>query len=352
MIGAIKSTMGNMNNKIDNIKYDLEKMSFSVVQKIIEGLPSENKIKEDTKSSCNPAGIRNSMNKYEKSKKTLKKSKRIAEDSEKGIKKVKKIANDVSKAIDKIKGIMDKIEKVLKILKKIIRVVGVKLFGLKAYPRAAAPVAGATMIVSQVITDTGKNVDNSIKKKDNAKGKIGGITQGIKTFAASLKKWYGPKLKKLNKFIDKALKIIGYVIKLINWLISMIEVHMLGKLKKCADPALDPEGGIMKAESPEEFLKEIGYPGYATPPSSDVVLGKWPTITPAITTDYGTGSPSGSISTPTTTPGDFKDPLTQYLETILKNLQTSGNQEYIDYVYALKLETIDLPKAGYYRYFK
>ena len=353
--------MGKMDNKISGMREDIQNQSTRLVQKIIEGLPSEDKIKQDSKSTCDPAGLKNTLNKYEKTKKVLKQSKRIAEQSEKSIVKIQKIANDVKKTIDKIGGILDKIEKVLKVLKNIIRVVGIKLFGLKAYPRAAAPVPYTTpLLVSQVITDTGKNVDSSIKRKDKAKGKVASIFQGIRAFTSSLQKYYNPKLKKFNDIIKKALKILGFVLQLIDWLISICEVTILSKLKECADPTLDPEGGIMKSESPEEFLKEIGYPGYATPPSSDVVLGNWPTITPAIngdgTNDYGTGSPSGSTTNPTTVhPSDFEDPLTKYLQELLDGLQLSGtanNQEYIDYIYRLKFETIEYPKAGYYRYFK
>ena len=65
--------MGKMDNKISGMREDIQNQSTRLVQKIIEGLPSEDKIKQDSKSTCDPAGLKSTLQKYEKTKKVLKK---------------------------------------------------------------------------------------------------------------------------------------------------------------------------------------------------------------------------------------------------------------------------------------
>ena len=137
---------------------------------------------------------------------------------------------------------------------------------------------------------------------------------------------------KANKLLELILKGIAAIVALLNlvkMLIQMLEILFLLLLNNCSVSNPGEDGSqtenIVNGQTPEEFLSGMQYPGYKNKTSST-------SLNPFEVLEQKD-------------PLDYSDPLATVYDSILTNLQLTGNQEMIEKIFNAKFEMV-----GYRRY--
>ena len=150
-------------------------------------------------------------------------------------------------------------------------------------------------------------------------------------------------MKALNYPRDKANKLLALILKgiaaivallnLVKMLIQMIEMLFLLLLNKCSVSNPGGDGSqtqnIVNGQTPEDFLGGMQYPGYDINDNNNNNNNNTNPFTDLESKD----------------PFDYSDPLAEIYDSILTNLQLTGNQEIIEKIFNAKFEMV-----GYRRY--
>ena len=143
---------------------------------------------------------------------------------------------------------------------------------------------------------------------------------------------YFPKNKanELLALIATGLAAVIALLNLVKMLIQMLETLFLLFLNNCAVSNPSGDGSqtqnTVNGQTPEEFLEGMQYPGYSL--NTPISMGN----------DPFSGLNDKDVF-------DYTDPLAELYDSILSNLQLSGQQEIIEKIFNARFEMV-----GYRRY--
>jgi hypothetical protein len=161
-----------------------------------------------------------------------------------------------------------------------------------------------------------------------AEGKISILKILSKSFMKALN-YPRDKANKLLALILKGIAAIVALLNLVKMLIQMLETLFLLLLNKCSVSNPGGDGSqtqnIVNGQTPEDFLSGMQYPGYDN--------------------NNNTSSSNPFTDLESKDPFDYSDPLAEVYNSILTNLQLTGNQEIIEKIFNAKFEMV-----GYRRY--
>ena len=394
----ISSILGNMDSLLVDAEDKLRRQASKGVTKLKSRIPTEKELKSkysyqrNNSNTCSLEGLNKSEKDYNRLKRKLNSVKNALKGGEKGLKSVEKKCNKVIAFIEKIIGILTTIGGLIATLKGVILAAKITLQVIGSI--FVPPPTGGTLIAP------GTSV--FLKEKlDGAAGKIKAIGQTIKTIEPELQR-YLSKAFKLIGYLAVALAAVIAIKNLANFIIGLLETLYLGQLQKCAainsnDGPTNPNNSGTAGLSGNRFTIKI----YAAITNN---INQYPETNPddwnlintlntneipkdnipewAETEDYiiedqakiiidsngGLGSETGIGkgsdligNTPEdflnnigynedtiqsgVDPLDFSDPLADYYNDVITNVQLSGNTEILERIFNANFTVI-----GYRRY--
>lgn len=318
--------MGSSDKLINEVKSKLRKEAEKGVMKAKKKLPTPSQIKDKfgPQSSCSAAAIRKSEKTYKRLKKIINTVDKILKGSEKALKAIENILKKILEIVAKLIALFAILNALISVLSAVVNAakVLIKAAGFIVLP----PNGGGLPAGPLILAKDAANI---------AKGKITMIKDMVKAFTKALDAKGGPreKIAKYMGYIAAALAAIAMIISLIKMIKQMLEVMFLTKLNNCA--TTNPGGNLSQTQNvqtfgsdgaggvgttPEDFLSNIGYPGFTQDNLSNDDLAKMDAF-------------------------DFEGDTDYLYDRTIRNLKLQGQEEVIEKVYAANFEML-----GYRRY--
>jgi len=303
---------------LEKVKTKLRDEGKKSVLKYKSKLPTPDTLKDKfTSQLCTKSTINKAEKDYKKIKNFANKVKNALEKSQKALQKLQALIESVLAILVKIAALIAKIAAIISILQKVVMVAKILIKGVGMIPPPATAPSGPIILADKAAT--------------LAEGKISILKILSKSFMKALN-YPRDKANKLLALILKGIAAIVALLNLVKMLIQMLETLFLLLLNKCSVSNPGGDGSqtqnIVNGQTPEDFLSGMQYPGY----------------------DNNNGNNNTSSLNPfedleSKDPFDYSDPLAEVYDSILTNLQLTGNQEIIEKIFNAKFEMV-----GYRRY--
>ena len=316
MQAAIQKLLSKNQVILEKAKKKLKDEGAKSVLKYKNKLPTPNQLKDkfSTSQVCTRASVNRSEKTYKRIKNFAKKVQNALEKSKKSLEKLQALVNKVLSIITKIAALIATIATLISILQKIVTVAKILVNGVGLIPPPATAPSGPIILADKAATF--------------AEGKISILKIISRSFVKALD-FPRNKANELLALIATGLAAIIALLNLVKMLIQMLETLFLLFLNNCAVSNPGGDGSqtqsIVNGQTPEEFLEGMGYPGYS------------------LNTSATNGDPFSGVNDKDIF--DYSDPLAELYDSILTNLQLSGQEEIIEKIFNAKFEMI-----GYRRY--
>ncbi len=302
---------------LEKAKNKLKDEGAKSVLKYKNKLPTPDTLKDkfSTSQVCTKSAVNKAEKNYKKIKNFAKKVQKALEKSQKALEKLQALVNKVLSIIAKIAALIATVDILISILQKIVIAAKILVNGVGLIPPPATAPSGPIILADKAATF--------------AEGKI----SILKIIAKSFVKALDFPRNKANELLALILKGIAAVVALLNlvkMLIQMLETLFLLFLNNCAVSNPGRNGNqtqnTVNGQTPEEFLQGMEYPGYSL--NTPISMGN---------------DPFSSLNDKDVF--DYNDPLAELYDSILTNLQLSGQQEIIEKIFNARFEMV-----GYRRY--
>ena len=304
---------------LEKAKIKLKDEGKKSVLKYKSKLPTPDTLKDKfTSQVCTKATINKAEKNYKKLKNFAKKIQNALEKSQKALEKIQALIESVLAILLKIAALIATVAVIINILKKVVMVAKILIKGVGMIPPPATAPSGPIIMADKLST--------------LAEGKISILKILSKSFMKALN-YPRDKANKLLALILKGIAAIVALLNLVKMLIQMIEMLFLLLLNKCSVSNPGGDGSqtqnIVNGQTPEDFLGGMQYPGYDINDNNNNNNNNTNPFTDLESKD----------------PFDYSDPLAEIYDSILTNLQLTGNQEIIEKIFNAKFEMV-----GYRRY--
>ena len=321
MQAAIQKLLTKNQVILEKAKKKLKDEGAKSVLKYKNKLPTPDTLKDkfSTSQVCNKSTVNKSEKTYKKIKNFAKKIQKALEKSQRALEKLQTLVNKVLSIIAKIAALIATVDILISVLQKIVTVAKILVNGVGLIPPPATAPSGPIILADKAATF--------------AEGKISILKIIAKSFVKALD-FPRNKANELLALIATGLAAVIALLNLVKMLIQMLETLFLLFLNNCA--VSNPSGNgnqtqnTVNGQTPEEFLQGMGYPGYSLD-------------TPISTGATGPIDPFSGLNDKDVF--DYTDPLAELYDSILSNLQLSGQQEIIEKIFNAKFEMV-----GYRRY--
>ena len=303
---------------LEKAKIKLKDEGKKSVLKYKSKLPTPDTLKDKfTSQVCTKATINKAEKNYKKLKNFAKKIQNALEKSQKALEKIQALIESVLAILLKIAALIATVAVIINILKKVVMVAKILIKGVGMIPPPATAPSGPIILADKAST--------------LAEGKISILKILSKSFMKALN-YPRDKANKLLALILKGIAAIVALLNLVKMLIQMIEMLFLLLLNKCSVSNPGGDGSqtqnIVNGQTPEDFLSGMQYPGYDINNNNN-----------------NTNNTNPFTDLESKDPFDYSDPLAEIYDSILTNLQLTGNQEIIEKIFNAKFEMV-----GYRRY--
>jgi arsenate reductase-like glutaredoxin family protein len=316
MQAAIQKLLSKNQVILEKAKKKLKDEGAKSVLKYKNKLPTPNQLKDkfSTSQVCTRSAVNKSEKTYRKLKNFAKKVQNALEKSQKALEKLQALVNKVLSIIAKIAALIATVDIIIGVLQKIVAVAKILVNGVGLIPPPATAPSGPIILADKAATF--------------AEGKISILKIISRSFVKALD-FPRNKANNLLALILKGIAAIVALLNLVKMLIQMLETLFLLFLNSCA--VSNPGGNgsqtqnTVNGQTPEEFLEGMQYPGYDL---NKPVAG---------------GDPFSGLNDKDAF--DYSDPLAELYDSIITNLQLSGQKEIIEKIFNAKFEMV-----GYKRY--
>ena len=318
MQAAIQKLLSKNQVILEKAKKKLKDEGTKSVLKYRNKLPTPDTLKDkfSTQLVCTQSTVNRTEKNYKKLKNFTKKVQKALEKSKKALEKLQALVNKVLSIIAKIAALIATVDVLIGILQKIVAVAKILVNGVGLIPPPATAPSGPIIIADKAATF--------------AEGKISILKIIARSFVKALD-FPRNKANELLALILKGIAAIVALLNLVNMLIQMLETLFLLFLNSCAVSNPSGDGSqtqnVVNGQTPEEFLEGMGYPGYTFNTSANNPFG----------------DPFSGLNDKNAF--DYSDPLATLYDSILTNLQLSGQQEIIEKIFNARFEMV-----GYRRY--
>ena len=300
---------------LEKVKTKLRDEGKKSVLKYKSKLPTPDTLKDKfTSQVCTKATVNKAEKNYKKLKNFAKKIQNALEKSQKALQKLQALIESVLAILAKIAALIATVAVIISILQKVVMVAKILIKGVGMIPPPATAPSGPIILADKAAT--------------LAEGKISILKILSKSFMKALN-YPRDKANKLLALILKGIAAIVALLNLVKMLIQMLETLFLLLLNKCSVSNPGGDGSqtqnIVNGQTPEDFLSGMQYPGYDN--------------------NNNTSSSNPFTDLESKDPFDYSDPLAEVYDSILTNLQLTGNQEIIEKIFNAKFEMV-----GYRRY--
>lgn len=302
---------------LEKAKKKLKDEGAKSVLKYKNKLPTPDTLKDkfSTSQVCTKSAVNKSEKTYKKIKNFAKKVQKALEKSQKALEKLQALVNKVLSIIAKIAALIATVDILISVLQKIVTVAKILVNGVGLIPPPATAPSGPIILADKAATF--------------AEGKISILKIIAKSFVKALD-FPRNKANELLALIATGLAAVIALLNLVKMLIQMLETLFLLFLNNCAVSNPSGDGGqtqnTVNGQTPEEFLEGMQYPGYSL--NTPISMGN----------DPFSGLNDKDVF-------DYTDPLAELYDSILSNLQLSGQQEIIEKIFNARFEMV-----GYRRY--
>ncbi len=302
---------------LEKAKSKLRDEGKKSVLKYKSKLPTPDTLKDKfTSQVCTKATVNKAEKNYKKLKNFAKKIQNALEKSQKALQKLQALIESVLAILAKIAALIATVAVIISILQKVVMVAKILIKGVGMIPPPATAPSGPIILADKAAT--------------LAEGKISILKILSKSFMKALN-YPRDKANKLLALILKGIAAIVALLNLVKMLIQMLETLFLLLLNKCSVSNPGGDGSqtqnIVNGQTPEDFLSGMQYPGYNNNGNNN------------------TSSLNPFTDLESKDPFDYSDPLAEVYDSILTNLQLTGNQEIIEKIFNAKFEMV-----GYRRY--
>ena len=306
---------------LEKAKLKLRDEGKKSVLKYKSKLPTPDTLKDKfTSQVCTKATVNKAEKNYKKLKNFAKKIQNALEKSQKALEKIQALIESVLAILLKIAALIATVAVIINILKKVVMVAKILIKGVGMIPPPSTAPSGPIILADKAST--------------LAEGKISILKILSKSFMKALN-YPRDKANKLLVMILKGIAAIVALLNLVKMLIQMMETLFLLLLNKCSVSNPGEDGSqtqnIVNGQTPEEFLSGMQYPGYDGNNNNN--------------NNNNILSTNPFADLETKDPFDYSDPLAEVYDSILTNLQLTGNQEIIEKIFNAKFEMV-----GYRRY--
>ena len=300
---------------LEKAKSKLRDEGKKSVLKYKSKLPTPDTLKDKfTSQLCTKSTVNKAEKDYKKIKNFANKIKNALEKSQKALQKLQALIESVLAILAKIAALIATVAVIISILQKVVMVAKILIKGVGMIPPPATAPSGPIILADKAAT--------------LAEGKISILKILSKSFMKALN-YPRDKANKLLALILKGIAAIVALLNLVKMLIQMLETLFLLLLNKCSVSNPGGDGSqtqnIVNGQTPEDFLSGMQYPGYDN--------------------NNNTSSSNPFTDLESKDPFDYSDPLAEVYNSILTNLQLTGNQEIIEKIFNAKFEMV-----GYRRY--
>ena len=302
---------------LEKAKKKLKDEGAKSVLKYKNKLPTPDTLKDkfSTSQVCTKSAVNKSEKTYKKIKNFAKKVQNALEKSQKALEKLQALVNKVLSIIAKIAALIATVDILISVLQKIVTVAKILVNGVGLIPPPATAPSGPIILADKAATF--------------AEGKISILKIIAKSFVKALD-FPRNKANELLALIATGLAAVIALLNLVKMLIQMLETLFLLFLNNCAVSNPSGDGSqtqnTVNGQTPEEFLEGMQYPGYSL--NTPISMGN----------DPFSGLNDKDVF-------DYTDPLAELYDSILSNLQLSGQQEIIEKIFNARFEMV-----GYRRY--
>jgi len=299
---------------LEKAKSKLRDEGKKSVLKYKSKLPTPDTLKDKfTNQLCTKSTVNKAEKNYKKIKNFANKIKNALEKSQKALQKIQALIESVLAILIKIAALIATVAAIISILQKVVMAAKILIKGVGMIPPPSTAPSGPIILADKAAT--------------LAEGKISILKILSKSFMKALN-YPRDKANKLLALILKGIAAIVALLNLVKMLIQMLETLFLLLLNKCSVSNPGGDGSqtqnIVNGQTPEDFLNGMQYPGY---------------------NDNNTSSINPFKDLEAKDPFDYSDPLAEVYDSILTNLQLTGNQEIIEKIFNAKFEMV-----GYRRY--
>ena len=322
MQAAIQKLLIRNQGILEKAKKKLKDEGAKSVLKYKNKLPTPNQLKDkfSTSQVCTRASVNRSEKTYKRIKNFTKKVQKALEKSQKALEKLQALINKVLSIIAKIAALIATVATLISVLQKIVTVAKILVNGVGLIPPPATAPSGPIILADKAATF--------------AEGKITILKIISKSFVKALN-YPRDKANDLLALIVKGIAAVVALLNLVKMLIQMLETLFLLFLNNCAVSNPGGDGNQtqnnVNGQTPEEFLEGMQYPGYSL------------NTTPSVGANGNILDPFAGLNDKDAF--DYSDPLAELYDSILTNLQLSGQKEIIEKIFNAKFEMI-----GYRRY--
>ena len=304
---------------LEKVKTKLKDEGRKSVLKYKSKLPTPDTLKDKfTSQLCTKSTVNKAEKDYKKIKNFANKIKNALEKSQKALQKLQALIESVLAILAKIAALIATVAVIISILQKVVMVAKILIKGVGMIPPPATAPSGPIILADKAAT--------------LAEGKISILKILSKSFMKALN-YPRDKANKLLALILKGIAAIVALLNLVKMLIQMLETLFLLLLNKCSVSNPGGDGSqtqnIVNGQTPEDFLSGMQYPGYDNNNNGN----------------NNTSSLNPFTDLEAKDPFDYSDPLAEVYDSILTNLQLTGNQEIIEKIFNAKFEMV-----GYRRY--
>ena len=317
MQAAIQKLLSKNQVILEKAKKKLKDEGTKSVLKYRNKLPTPDtqKDKFSTQLVCTQSTVNRTEKNYKKLKNFTKKVQKALEKSQKALEKLQALINKVLSIIAKIAALIATVATLISVLQKIVTVAKILVNGVGLIPPPATAPSGPIILADKAATF--------------AEGKISILKIIAKSFVKALD-FPRNKANELLALIATGLAAVIALLNLVKMLIQMLETLFLLFLNNCAVSNPSGDGSqtqnTVNGQTPEEFLEGMQYPGYSL--NTPISMGN----------DPFSGLNDKDVF-------DYTDPLAELYDSILSNLQLSGQQEIIEKIFNARFEMV-----GYRRY--
>ena len=317
MQAAIQKLLTKNQVILEKAKKKLKDEGAKSVLKYKNKLPTPDTLKDkfSTSQVCTKSTVNKSEKTYKKIKNFAKKVQKALEKSQKALEKLQALVNKVLSIIAKIAALIATVDILISVLQKIVTVAKILVNGVGLIPPPATAPSGPIILADKAATF--------------AEGKISILKIIAKSFVKALD-FPRNKANELLALIATGLAAVIALLNLVKMLIQMLETLFLLFLNNCAVSNPSGDGSqtqnTVNGQTPEEFLEGMQYPGYSL--NTPISMGN----------DPFSGLNDKDVF-------DYTDPLAELYDSILSNLQLSGQQEIIEKIFNARFEMV-----GYRRY--
>lgn len=317
MQAAIQKLLSKNQVILEKAKKKLKDEGAKSVLKYKNKLPTPDTLKDkfSTSQVCTKSAVNKSEKTYKKIKNFAKKVQKALEKSQKALEKLQALVNKVLSIIAKIAALIATVDILISVLQKIVTVAKILVNGVGLIPPPATAPSGPIILADKAATF--------------AEGKISILKIIAKSFVKALD-FPRNKANELLALIATGLAAVIALLNLVKMLIQMLETLFLLFLNNCAVSNPSGDGSqtqnTVNGQTPEEFLEGMQYPGYSL--NTPISMGN----------DPFSGLNDKDVF-------DYTDPLAELYDSILSNLQLSGQQEIIEKIFNARFEMV-----GYRRY--